>query len=41
MVLKGVSIGKDSVIGHSSVVVQSIPDGVVAAGNPCEVLRKL
>lgn len=41
VILKGVSIGKDSVIGHSSVVVQSIPEGVIAAGNPCRVLRRL
>ncbi len=41
MVLKGVSIGDDSVIGAGSVVVKDIPAGVVAAGNPCRVIRSL
>lgn len=37
----GVTIGKNSVIGTGSVVTHDIPAGVVAAGNPCRVLRKL
>jgi maltose O-acetyltransferase len=41
IILKGVTIGKDSVIGAGSVVVRSIPAGVIAAGNPAKVLRKL
>ena len=41
IVLKGVTIGKDSVIGAGSVVVRSIPPGVVAAGNPARVIRTL
>lgn len=41
IVLKGVTIGKDSVIGAGSVVVRSIPPGVIAAGNPAKVLRPL
>ena len=41
IVLKGVSIGKDSVIGAGSVVVRSIPPGVIAAGNPAKVIRTL
>jgi len=40
-VLKGVTIGKNSVIGAGSVVVQSIPANVVAAGNPCKVIKTL
>lgn len=40
-VLKGVSIGKNAIIGASSVVTKSIPDNVIAAGNPCKVLREL
>ena len=37
----GVTIGKGSVIGAGSVVVKDIPDGVVAVGNPCRVMRKI
>jgi acetyltransferase-like isoleucine patch superfamily enzyme len=37
-VLKGVTIGDNSVIGNSSIVTRSIPPNVVAAGNPCKVL---
>jgi maltose O-acetyltransferase len=41
LVLKGVEIGRDSVIGAGSVVTTSIPAGVVAAGNPARVVREL
>jgi maltose O-acetyltransferase len=37
----GVTIGENSVIGAGSVVTKSIPANVVAAGNPCKVIRKL
>ncbi|MDR0303866.1 MAG: sugar O-acetyltransferase [Chitinispirillales bacterium] len=37
----GVEIGNNVVIGSGSVVVKNIPDGVVAAGNPCRVIRKI
>ncbi len=40
-VLPGVSIGRGSVIGAGSVVNRSIPEGVLAAGNPCRVIRQL
>jgi maltose O-acetyltransferase len=40
-ILKGVTIGRDSVIGAGSVVTSSIPAGVVAAGNPARVVREL
>lgn len=40
-VLKGVRIGKNSVIGASSLVARDIPENVVAAGNPCKVIRSL
>jgi acetyltransferase-like isoleucine patch superfamily enzyme len=40
-VLSGVTIGDDTVIGAGSVVTHDIPSGVVAAGNPCRVLRKI
>ena len=40
-ILSGVTIGDDSVIGAGSVVTKDIPSGVVAAGNPCRVIRKI
>jgi maltose O-acetyltransferase len=40
-VLKGVTIGADSVIGAGAVVTSSIPAGVIAAGNPARVVREL
>jgi hypothetical protein len=40
-VLKGVTIGCGSLIGAGSVVVKSIPSGVIAAGNPAKVIRSL
>ena len=40
-ILSGVSIGDDTVIGAGSVVTRDIPSGVVAAGNPCKVIRKI
>ncbi len=40
-VAPGVSIGSNVVIGAGSVVVKDIPDNVVAAGNPCRVLRPI
>jgi len=38
-VLKGVSIGENSMIGANSVVTKSIPANVMAAGNPCVVIK--
>ena len=40
-VLCGITIGERSTIGAGSVVCKNIPDGVVAAGNPARVLRKI
>lgn len=37
----GVTIGDNVVIGSGSVVTKDIPSGVVAAGNPCHVIRKI
>ncbi|HVO69637.1 MAG TPA: acyltransferase [Aggregatilineaceae bacterium] len=41
LVLKGVRIGARSVIGAGSVVTHDIPPGVIAAGNPAQVVRSL
>ncbi len=40
-VVPGVTIGDDTIIGAGSVVTHDIPAGVVAAGNPCRVLREI
>lgn len=39
LVMPGVTIGDNTVIGAGSVVTRDIPSNVVAAGNPCRVLR--
>lgn len=41
IILKGVRIGRDSIIGAGSVVTSNIPDGSVAAGNPCKVIMTI
>ena len=41
IICPGVTIGENTVIGAGSVVVKSLPANVVAAGNPCRVLRSL
>lgn len=40
-VLPGVTIGSNTIIGAGSVVNKDIPDGVIAVGNPCRVIRKI
>lgn len=40
-ILPGVTIGRGSVVAAGSVVTQDIPAGVIAAGDPCRVLRPL
>ena len=40
-ILPGVTIGSNVTIGAGSVVVKDIPDGCVAVGNPCRVVRYL
>jgi maltose O-acetyltransferase len=39
IVLPGVSIGGDTVVGAGAVVTKSLPPGVVAVGNPARVIR--
>jgi len=41
IVLKGVTIGRNSFIGAGSVVSKDIPANVIAAGNPCKVIKLL
>ncbi len=41
IVCPGVTIGDNSVIGAGSVVTKDVPANVVAAGNPCRVIRAL
>jgi maltose O-acetyltransferase len=40
-ILKGVTIGDDSVVGYGAVVTGDVPAGVVVAGNPARVVRNL
>ena len=40
-VIQGIKIGKWSHIGAGSVVVKDIPDGCLAFGNPCRIVRKI
>ena len=40
MILKGITIGKNSVIGANSVVITSIPENSIAIGNPCKIVIK-
>ncbi len=41
IVLPGVTVGRGSIVGAGSVVTRDVPAGVVAAGNPCRVLREV
>lgn len=41
VILPGVSIGDNSIIGAGSIVTRDIPANVIAAGNPCRVLRDI
>ncbi len=41
VVCPGVTIGADTVVGAGSVVVKDLPAGVIAVGNPAQVIRRL
>ncbi len=41
LILKGVTVGRGSVIGAGSVVSGDVPAGVIAAGNPARVIRNV
>ena len=40
-IMPGVTIGDNVVVGAGSVVTKDIPDNVIAAGNPCRVIREI
>ncbi len=41
IIVPGITIGDNTVIGAGSVVTKDIPSSVVAVGNPCKVLREI
>ena len=41
IVLPGVTIGDNTVVGAGSVVTKDLPSNVVAVGNPCRVIREI
>lgn len=41
IICPGVKIGSEAVIGAGSVVTRDVPPGVLAAGNPCRVIRSI
>jgi maltose O-acetyltransferase len=41
IILPGVTIGSRTVVGAGSVVSRSLPDNVLAVGNPCRVVREI
>ena len=41
VICPGVTIGDNSIIGAGSVVTKDIPANVIAAGNPCKVIRPI
>ena len=40
-IMPGVTIGSNVVIGAGSVVTKDLPDNVIAAGNPCRIIREI
>ena len=41
IILPGVTIGSRTVVGAGSVVSRSLPENVLAVGNPCRVIRPI
>lgn len=39
-VLKGVTIGENTIVGAGSIVTKDLPGNVIAAGCPCKVIKK-
>ena len=40
VILPGVKIGNNVIIGAGSVVTHNIPSDSIAVGNPCEIIKK-
>ena len=40
-ILKGVTIGDNSIVAAGSIVTKNVPEGVIVAGNPAKVIRKI
>lgn len=41
IILPGITVGNNTVVGAGSIVTKDLPDNVVAVGNPCRVLREI
>lgn len=41
VILPGITIGDNVVVGAGSIVTKDLPDNVVAVGNPCRILREV
>lgn len=40
-ILRGVTIGKNSVVGAGSVVTKDVPDNVIVVGNPAKIIKRI
>jgi maltose O-acetyltransferase len=40
-ILKGVSIGNNSIIGNGTIITKSIPENVIVCGSPCRIIKKI
>lgn len=41
VILPGITVGDNVVVGAGSIVTKDLPDNVVAVGNPCRILREV
>lgn len=41
VIMPGVTIGNNTIIGAGSVVTKNIPNNVIAVGNPCKVIKEI